>query len=261
MPLTNVKLIPAKCPSCGADMQVPDKLDKVHCIYCGSEFLISENPPPLNVVVQDNVAAVENFTKLAVIAIQHMRRKEAEEYLDKARELDLDEASEAIKRHAPEFLFGQTLIYNSDVIKFLAQEPIMVAGRCVDAKQERQQINIEVAKKNLDFFFQIGPKDLIMNLLGDDSFKIVEADHYYYNGLMELHKSKFSGSDKLSTEYIVLSFINALEYNPRHAGARDALRRMGFDPDNLPPVSEVSKVWGNNIEQAWKEMEKKKRGS
>lgn len=38
--MADIKFVAAKCPSCGAGLQVPDNLDKVHCLYCGSQVLI-----------------------------------------------------------------------------------------------------------------------------------------------------------------------------------------------------------------------------
>lgn len=37
---TDIKLIPAICPSCGASLQLPDNLTKAHCMYCGTEVLV-----------------------------------------------------------------------------------------------------------------------------------------------------------------------------------------------------------------------------
>ena len=100
MPLTNAHLIPAKCSSCGANMEVPDKLDKVHCLYCGSEFLISESAS------QDNSAAIENFMKLAILKLNSHGKGGGvtgfNEYIEKAKELDLEKTTEAVKKHSPE---------------------------------------------------------------------------------------------------------------------------------------------------------------
>lgn len=37
-----MKLTPAKCPSCGANIEVNDKLEKTICQYCGTQVLIEE---------------------------------------------------------------------------------------------------------------------------------------------------------------------------------------------------------------------------
>jgi len=43
--LSDVKLVPAKCPSCGAGLQIPEGQDKMHCIYCGSQVFVRKSHP------------------------------------------------------------------------------------------------------------------------------------------------------------------------------------------------------------------------
>jgi len=38
-----VKLIPAKCPSCGANIELPDHLKSGYCTHCGGKVLIDED--------------------------------------------------------------------------------------------------------------------------------------------------------------------------------------------------------------------------
>ena len=38
-----VNLIPARCPSCGADIQFPDTLEIGYCSHCGGKVLIEKN--------------------------------------------------------------------------------------------------------------------------------------------------------------------------------------------------------------------------
>ncbi|HEX9908520.1 MAG TPA: zinc ribbon domain-containing protein [Thermoplasmata archaeon] len=42
--MAEVKLVPAVCPRCGADLKLPEDLTKAHCVYCGAEFLVSGAP-------------------------------------------------------------------------------------------------------------------------------------------------------------------------------------------------------------------------
>ena len=37
-----VKLIPAKCPSCGANLQMPDNLEIGYCTHCGGKVIIDK---------------------------------------------------------------------------------------------------------------------------------------------------------------------------------------------------------------------------
>jgi hypothetical protein len=35
-----VEFIPAVCPQCGGELQVPRQLEEAHCLYCGTKFII-----------------------------------------------------------------------------------------------------------------------------------------------------------------------------------------------------------------------------
>lgn len=37
----DVKLIPAICPSCGASLNLPADIDRAHCMYCGTQIIVS----------------------------------------------------------------------------------------------------------------------------------------------------------------------------------------------------------------------------
>ena len=37
-----VKLVPAVCPQCGGELEVPEHLDKAHCVYCGTRIFIEK---------------------------------------------------------------------------------------------------------------------------------------------------------------------------------------------------------------------------
>jgi IS605 OrfB family transposase len=37
----DVKLIPAICPSCGANLNLPADIDRAHCMYCGTQIIVS----------------------------------------------------------------------------------------------------------------------------------------------------------------------------------------------------------------------------
>lgn len=40
--MTDVKLIPAVCPRCGANLKFPDDLKRAHCMYCGTQIIVAE---------------------------------------------------------------------------------------------------------------------------------------------------------------------------------------------------------------------------
>lgn len=39
--MADVKLIPAVCPSCGASLEIPEGLQKAHCVYCGTQIFVA----------------------------------------------------------------------------------------------------------------------------------------------------------------------------------------------------------------------------
>lgn len=39
---SSMKFIPAKCPSCGGELRVPEDMDVVKCMYCGSDVILHD---------------------------------------------------------------------------------------------------------------------------------------------------------------------------------------------------------------------------
>lgn len=57
-----MELKTAKCPECGADLQIPEGKDVITCEYCGA-----------NVIVKDllgTIAPIQNYMSLAASALQ-----------------------------------------------------------------------------------------------------------------------------------------------------------------------------------------------
>ena len=50
-----VKLQAAKCPSCGADIQVNEKLENTICQYCGSTVLVEDAIEKYKIEISGNV--------------------------------------------------------------------------------------------------------------------------------------------------------------------------------------------------------------
>jgi len=79
-----MEFIAAKCPQCGADLQVPDNKDFVYCLYCGSNIKVRDA-----VLIKDNVN-IENFIEIAYEAIKNRNFMEANEYLNRVHEIDIN---------------------------------------------------------------------------------------------------------------------------------------------------------------------------
>ncbi len=70
------------CPSCGANLELPDRLDIAHCMYCGGKIILrSEN-------VLNEMVNVKRFSELANVAIQAKNYEDAIRYSDNVLEID-----------------------------------------------------------------------------------------------------------------------------------------------------------------------------
>lgn len=47
--MVEVRIVPAICPRCGADLKIPESLTRAHCLYCGAEVLIGGIQSPQKV--------------------------------------------------------------------------------------------------------------------------------------------------------------------------------------------------------------------
>lgn len=77
-----MQLLAAKCPSCGADIQVPDNKDFAYCTFCGSNVKVRES-----VIVKSDVD-VENLIALGNVELQAKDYNNAIEYFTRVLEVD-----------------------------------------------------------------------------------------------------------------------------------------------------------------------------
>jgi DNA-directed RNA polymerase subunit RPC12/RpoP len=85
-------------------MDVPEKLDRVHCMYCGTKFLISEKEPDIHYHFHGEKRSIENYLRLAMRYIQAGNIEKSIQYFDKAREVDMDQADIIIKKNSKNFV-------------------------------------------------------------------------------------------------------------------------------------------------------------
>ena len=76
-----MQLVTAKCPDCGADLQIPEGSLNVTCEYCGSNILVSE--------ILGSNSVIQNCMTLAYAALQNGNYKEAYNHFDSALEQDM----------------------------------------------------------------------------------------------------------------------------------------------------------------------------
>lgn len=70
-----VKLVPAKCPSCGADIEVNKNLEKTICQFCGTTVLVDDAIAKIKVEVSGKVKVsdVKDYSDKLVIAKKHIK--------------------------------------------------------------------------------------------------------------------------------------------------------------------------------------------
>lgn len=78
-----MNFIPAKCPSCGGDLQIPDERDFVNCMYCQSLIKVREA-----IILKSDINTV-NLMEIAYEGIRQRNYGEAIEYINKVLEIDV----------------------------------------------------------------------------------------------------------------------------------------------------------------------------
>ncbi len=77
-----MSFVPATCPSCGGNLQVPDDRDQVKCMYCGGDIIVRQ---AITLAAGVNVG---NLIQLAEAAAAASNYKEAYDYYTKSLEYD-----------------------------------------------------------------------------------------------------------------------------------------------------------------------------
>lgn len=90
-----MKLVTAKCPNCGAQIEVDEYSNTTRCDYCGSQILVEEAIEKYKVEISgsieiENLPKLENYLKLADRHYCNEEYKDAYDIYSKAIELDPD---------------------------------------------------------------------------------------------------------------------------------------------------------------------------
>lgn len=97
-----MKLIPARCPNCGADIEVNKDNQTTKCQYCNSRIIIDDAIAKYKIEVSgnvtiDNLPTAINLVKLGTRCLNQKEYKEAREKFEKAIEIDPDNSECIIK--------------------------------------------------------------------------------------------------------------------------------------------------------------------
>ena len=82
-----MKLTPAKCPSCGANIDVNEKLEKTICQYCGTTVLVDDAVQKYKIEISGNVkvSGVKDADDYIKEATKHLKLNEYKDALESAR--------------------------------------------------------------------------------------------------------------------------------------------------------------------------------
>lgn len=97
-----MKLIPARCPSCGADIEVNKENETTKCKYCDTRIIIDDAIAKYKVelsgkVTVENLPTVINLIKLGTRHLDKNEYEPAQEKFAKALELDADNSELIVK--------------------------------------------------------------------------------------------------------------------------------------------------------------------
>lgn len=117
-----MELKTAKCPECGADLQIPEGKDVITCEYCGA-----------NVIVKDllgTIAPIQNYMSLAASALQGGSFKEAYDYYNKVLETDSSNSNawfgKAVSAggmtHVNDVRYDEMVVLFGNAIKYTPQD-------------------------------------------------------------------------------------------------------------------------------------------
>lgn len=82
-------LVSAKCPNCGATIQLDSSRKEGFCLYCGSKVRVEE---AIKTVKIDRSKDIRNYLNMAAAAVEAGNGDEALEYSNKALEVDSENA-------------------------------------------------------------------------------------------------------------------------------------------------------------------------
>ncbi len=93
-----MKLVAAKCPSCGANINVDRSLKFTKCEYCNTEILVEEAVENLLKVELKDSPSLDNYLKLGNRYYENQEFEEAYKVYSKAEEIDPDNPIVVLRR-------------------------------------------------------------------------------------------------------------------------------------------------------------------
>jgi tetratricopeptide (TPR) repeat protein len=137
-----MNFIPARCPSCGGELMIPDDMKKIICSHCGTTFFLEQTQTP--------TPTIENWLKLAETALIGNNASEALKYYNKVLEIDTQNWIAWLGK-------GKSVVQESTIAKFLFDEMFLSFQQALQysPNEKRQEILndvIEYSGKVLNAF-------------------------------------------------------------------------------------------------------------
>lgn len=126
-----MKLIPARCPSCGADIEVNRDYETTKCKYCDTKVIIDDAIAKYKIEIE-NMPTAKSYLKLGARNLEHGELTKAQELLEKALEINPDSPETIIKENLSKVLqhqltekeFDKVLYSFKDASKFCSSEKL-----------------------------------------------------------------------------------------------------------------------------------------
>lgn len=134
-----MKFVPAKCPNCGAEIQVDEGMTKGFCQYCGSSFFIEDAKNLLKeAFAGNNRMQIENLVNRACQFFNEKDFDRAEEYCNKVLDMDTqNERAKALLKELNKIIRKPNVIVSClDPSSSSTSDSIYV-----DGKRQNQKIN------------------------------------------------------------------------------------------------------------------------
>jgi tetratricopeptide (TPR) repeat protein len=200
-----MKFVPAKCPSCNGDLQIPDDREFVKCMYCGVDIKVRE---VLNLRYDVNIP---NLLKLGNSLIEAGNTKKAIDTFNKI----LENAAENY-----EAWFGLGFAYrDGDYATYADENPANYFSNAIKyaPDEKKYELKMTILRKYAEYEmyensdFTEYKNKLIDDLIEEDSnnyelwmFKGVSCDIYSLKDDYDIEKLK----------NIISAFSNAVKYSP-----------------------------------------------
>jgi len=166
-------MIILNCPSCGANLEIPDDLTTAHCLYCGTAILLTSL---LSIEEKKSIKDLKELSKTAVLAENH---EAVINYSNKILEIDTNDVEAWINKANSTFWLT-TFHHNryEEAIEYLNK-----ASRIAPNDKRIEKTRLEIKKKQVNWLNHLGMEELenaddIYEIWDDGSSTIEKSDVY-----------------------------------------------------------------------------------